>query len=266
MDNDRLDTLRRLLHLESANVSFKAEDYERELCTTFGSLRRLPLLDVDGQVFAHSGFASWKGGNSSSLFFLHGATVAPDLTSHSWLSPAAVKMVRRFSSIFGGTENAEYPVVLSHYLHQIPDSVNAIHEKVSLIMVISSIIHQVLISSYGVSVIRDEEKFAFLRQSLDALQGPSTKRTREQCRRLGKILNKLLLEINVKCLVTVIDRLDKLQGSMERAVEILLDLMESTKVTIKIFLTARSRAAFDDADVKEQLEGRYFRLTLNQDD
>jgi hypothetical protein len=70
----------------------------------------------------------------------------------------------------------------------------------------------------------------------------------------------------VQCLVIVVDRIDRVQGGMEKALDVLIDIMEKAKPTVKIFATARTRAGFDETDVQERLEGKYVGLTLNQDD
>lgn len=192
--------------------------------------------------------------------------MAPEQTSYSWLSLAAVRIVSDFNLIFSERSNDDSPTLLSQYLHRIPDAISATQEKVSPVTMVATIIHQILKSSNGRRIIRDEEKFAFLKQSLEALEDGSSKQITEQCRRLNKILATLLEGLTVQCLVLVIDRIDRIQGGMEKAVDILTSLVENTKVTVKVFMTARSRFAFNDAEVKERLDGSYLRLTMNQDD
>lgn len=266
-DNDRLDILRRLLHLDAYNEGLGLEGYDESLRETFHYPAKLPPLNVKGQVFYRPEFEKWKNGTTSSIFFLHGATVAPHQTTYSWLSPAAVQLVSTIGTVFADREDTGSSALLSHYIPQSPDVVNSTPEKISPIIVFSSIIHQVLRSERGKLVIRNEQSFNFLKQSIDALESNSTKQINAKCGGLNTILSKTLEEMNVARLVIVIDRIDKLQLGMENAMELLVDLMQRAKVTLKIFVTARSRAVFDDEDVKERLgEQQYTRVTINQDD
>ncbi|PVH93367.1 hypothetical protein DM02DRAFT_676893 [Periconia macrospinosa] len=266
-DNDRLDILRRLLHLDASNDGFDLEGYRESLRETFYYPRKLPPLDVEGHVFNRPEFDKWKGGTTSSIFFLHGATVAPEQTAYSWLSPAAVQLISAFSSVFGSQQCKESSTLLSHYLYQSSDTINSTQEKTSPTEVLSSLIHQVLSSDKGKRIIRNEDSFAFLKQSIDALENTSTtKQIGARCRRLNTILINVLKELDINCLVIVIDRIDKLRLGMENVMELLVELMERAKTTLKIFVTARSRLAFEDDDLKEQLDGKYTRLTINQDD
>lgn len=259
--------LRRLLYLPIIDGQAEVVAYETKLKDEFGAVRRLPPLDVERQVFGNPNFIAWRAGAASSLFLLHGATVAPDQTPYSWLSPAAVRIVSNFGLIFGDQGTATSPFLLTHYLFQGTDTINAVQEKFMPQNVVATLILQVLKSPNGKSVLHDEDRYAFLKQSLDALEnGASPRQTSVHCRRLSRILSQLLVELRVQCLVVVVDRIDRLLGGTEKAVDMLADLMESIKVTVKVFATARSHAAFDDADVKERLEGRYARLTIHQDD
>jgi hypothetical protein len=229
-------------------------------------LRRLRPLDAEACVFTHPAFVSWRASTDSSLFLLHGATVAPDQTTCCWLSPAAVRIVNNFDLVLGSKFSKSSAILLTHYLYRAPDTIGTEQKRVTPATVISSIILQILGSENGKQIIRDEENYAFVQQSLEALEEVSLRQVTERCRKLGKVLSKLVVELSLKTLVIVIDRIDQLHGGMEKAVEILVDLMESTRTTVKVFLTARSRTAFDDTDIKEQLGRRYARLTLNQDD
>jgi hypothetical protein len=227
-------------------------------------IRRLPPLDVESSIFAHPKFEFWRAGTKSSLLLLHGATVAPDQTACSWLSPAAVRIVTHPNRVLGsGLKGSS---VLTHYLYRPPATISADPKKVSPASIMSSIIHQVLGSECGKRILRDEDDYAFIRESLEALEQVSMRQVTERCQKLIKILGKLLVELGLGCLVVVIDRIDQVQGGLQKVVEILADLIETSTSTVKIFLTARSRAAFDDTDMKEQLGRRYARLTLNQDD
>jgi hypothetical protein len=156
--------------------------------------------------------------------------------------------------------------VLTHYLYQPPATISADPKRVSPASIISSIVLQILGSECGKRILRDEDDYAFIRESLEALEQISPRQVTERCQQVIKILNKLLMELGLGCLIIVIDRVDQVQGGMEKVVEILADLIETSTSTVKIFLTARSRAAFDDTDMREQLGRRYARLTLNQDD
>ncbi|CAI6341093.1 unnamed protein product [Periconia digitata] len=263
-DNDRLDILRRLLHLDTSDSDTDLVKYRESLLETFHYPRKLPPLDVDEQVFSRPDFIAWKEKIGSSLYFIHGATVAPEQTVYGWLSPAAVHLVSTFDSAFGGRK--ESSALLCHYLFRSPDAISSSQERTAPTVVISSIIHQVLKSEMGKRITRNEDSFAFLKQSIDALEKSSSKQIGARCRKLNNVLSGMLKELDVKCLVIVIDRLDKLQLGMENVMEILVDLMEKTKTALKIFLTARSRAAFEDEDIRERLGGQYTRVTLNQDD
>ena len=250
-----------------ADVVTDVEEYEKRLHETFllGRLRLRPL-DVEANVFAHPQFVSWRASTDSSLFLLHGATVAPHQTTCSWLSPAAVRIVSNFELVFGNRVGKDSSSLLTHYLYRPPHTISDEQKKVSLATVISSIVFQILGSENGKQIIRDEGNYAFVQQSLEALEEVSPRQVTERCRKLGKVLSKVVVELGLKSLVIVIDRIDQLHGGMEKTVEILTDLMESTRTAVRVFLTARSRTMFDDTDMKEQLGRRYARVTLNQDD
>lgn len=263
LDNDRLDILRRILHLDKSGAVSNVEEYEALLKETF-MIRRLRPLDADTSVFAHPKFESWRAGTKSSLLLLHGATVAPDQTTCSWLSPAAVRIVAHPDQVLdNGLKGSS---VLTHYLYQPPATISADPKKASPASIVSSIIVQVLGSECGKRILRDENDYAFMRESLEALEQISLRQVTERCHKLISILSKLLVELGLGCLVVVVDRIDQVQGGMQKVVEILADLVETSTSMVKIFLTARSRAGFDDSDLKEQLGRRYARLTINQDD
>jgi hypothetical protein len=174
--------------------------------------------------------------------------------------------VSNFGLVFGSKVSKSSSILLTHYLYRSPDTISAEQKRVSPATVISSIIVQILGSENGKHIIRDQGNYDFVQQSLEALEEVSPRQVTERCRKLGKVLSKVVVELGLESLIIVIDRIDQLHGGMEKAVEILIDLMESTRTTVKVFLTARSRTAFDDTDIREQLGRRYSRLTLNQDD
>ncbi|KAF2868193.1 hypothetical protein BDV95DRAFT_610160 [Massariosphaeria phaeospora] len=260
-DNDRLDSLRRLLHVELEDIEIDPENYDTRLEDTFSRLRRLPPLDVDAQVQSQPVFAEWKQAKVSSIILLHGATVAPKQTSYSWLSPAATRMVRESRDGGGITgHNSAFAYHLCHIsdTHAIPQN------EISPSVVISGIIYQILKSDYGKQILRNEQHYTALQRKLETFDRLISKPTAHSQKLIG-LLAQVFVNARIQKVLIVVDRIDRVRGGISRVLDLLASLVESTTSTVKIFLTARSRK-FDVSDLRDWLDsGRLVRLAIDQD-
>ncbi|KAF1994267.1 hypothetical protein P154DRAFT_527175 [Amniculicola lignicola CBS 123094] len=264
-DKDRLDIIRRLLRLDVKDVQDHIDEYELQLDDTFGSIKRLPAFDVDAALVSRPEFQDWREHDTPTVFLLHGATVAPDDTSFSWLSPACTRLIRDPDSILRSRNRKRMPLVMYH-VNKISDWDSESVSKTPLALVLSKLIYQVVASDQGKTVLREEERFTFLKGQLEALVGGPPRQTAEKLQVFVRIWATLLKDLEIRDAVLVLDRIDNMQGSIERVLEITSDLVRRSPATIKVFATARTRYLLSEPDIEDKLgSGELVSMRMDQD-
>lgn len=251
-----------MFQVELEDIESPIDYYEAQLSATFGNIRRLPEFDVDANLLSSPVFREWQQADRSGLFILHGATVAPEQTPYSWISPGAVRIVKNFDQLFSSIKG---PTALAFQFCQVSETLESLPKKVSPFAVLARIIHQILRSEYGKKLLRDEPKYSDLKRNLEALVDSSANMT-VKLQKLSGFIARLLQEFNIRNAVFVLDRIDRIQGGIEKMLEPMASLIESKGIMVKIFLTARARYIEDDDEWRDRLgSNRFVTLAMDQD-
>jgi hypothetical protein len=259
-DNNRLETIQALLQLDRNSVDISLQEYANDLSQKFEGHRGLPPFDADACLFSNRRFNQWRKSEQASLMILHGATVAPNQTILSWISPGAVALVSNFEELFQSAR----PILLRHFC-QVDDSWDARPNKVSPSTVLASFIFQILRSEKGKPLLREENTYAELRDNLETFAAIQRTRATDRVEKLYSILRSILTKSKLRNVLIVVDRVDRIEGDLYRFLDPLMSLLKQTDCTLKVFMTLRAPYAFEDGHIKDTLGGRYTSLSIDQD-
>ena len=214
--------------------------YEGLLKTKFGKIRKLAPFNIDSQLLDHERFRSWRNGSQSSVLILKGKTISPHSTYLSWLSPAAVHLIQNAERHLLDGPNGRSSAVIS-YCCQTEDGDGA-SEMVSLATVISSLIYQLLQTEKAQRLLRDDGRYRTLERNIAGVFGPGTSpNRRERNRQLYAIFEDLLSTLSLRKVYILIDRMDRVEGTLGFERGVFLDLPEKRLekehgVTVKLFI------------------------------
>ncbi|KAF2729800.1 hypothetical protein EJ04DRAFT_587743 [Polyplosphaeria fusca] len=260
-DNDRLEALRALLNISTHDPEAVVREYESLLTSTFDGPRRLPPLDVEGNLFAHPKFRDWQHNNHRSLLMVSGTTVAPDQTGLSWLSMGAVRYVTKFTKQYNDGNT-----ILLQYFCKTSDSWGVKQAKIPLYTMLSSLIFQLVEHDAQKILLRDEDRFVRLKRDLEDVDTAPEAESSARARAQFAILRNIIAALAWERVIIVIDRVDRIQGGFNEVLEPLSELMLKARCHVKAFLTMRVQYSFDSGHVRDVLDERYVGIELNQDD
>jgi len=228
------------LKVGSQHLQATIQAYESLLDTRFGKIRRLAPFNIDSQLLHVEQFRSWRNSSHSSVLILKGKTISPHPTYLSWLSPAAVHLIQNAERHLLDDPNDHSTVVIS-YCCQTEDGDGA-SEKVSLATVISSLIYQLLQTKKAQQLLRDDDRYRRLERNIvDAFGSGASPKRREQSRQLYIIFEDLLTTLSLRRVYLLIDRTDRIEGTLGFEHSAFLDLPEKRlekgyNVTVKLFI------------------------------
>ena len=139
-------------------------------------------------------------------------------------------------------------------------------QKFAACTVLSTIIYQLLSSENARPLLRSNERYAKLKRCIEDLSPQLPAKPSEQLPRLYSMLASLLTELALRKVFIVIDRIDRVQASLESFLAPLLDLIEEAQYVLKVFITIRTEYKFSDFMVGESVSSKKFsRLVFDQD-
>lgn len=260
-DNARLEFMQHLLGIGPNLTANFLDEYEALLSERFDSLRGLPAFDVKTELYTNEDFQRWRREIESGLFVLRGATVAPSRTDLSWISPGAVGLVKEFEELF-----RPQPPLLLHFFCRLTDEWSAKNQKIIPKVLLSSFIFQILRSEYGKHILHNEDAYAEVKFEIQSAINTASQRVTEGVTQLYDVMQKLLSRTGVQRVVIVVDRLDEIQGDLERFTDPLLKMLKRNEIKTKAFLTVGSSRSLKASDMSYVLgECNFCSLVIDQD-
>lgn len=251
LETERLGTLKRKLLLGRPDPLNILEQYSSMIRVAFKNPGRLRNLNFD-QVIDDNAFRHWESAKVSSMILLHGTT-ALTKTDYSWLSPAVFRLVDRYRD--------QHKPVFFHFCHD-----RAFMEPDTPVQVVlSSLIYQVLVANP--SVLHDVSLYQEL-----CLKFSDSEQHASLAQTALDVLKSLLDRLPQAYLL--LDRVDRIKGNMRSFMNLLVELIQNCRATIKILLVASSNRQTHlevkmTADLLETVEEdlgsqKFCRLRLDQ--
>jgi hypothetical protein len=264
--NVRFESLQHLLQVEVQDLETFVRDYDERLTDTFSNIRRLPPFNPEDQLFRTANFSAWGRNSQSSLILLWGKTVAPDRTLLSWHSPATTRLACEADKYLLDLNSSE-PLTVVYYFCQVTEYFDDSPQRMpSACTVISTIIYQLLKSRNAQTIFRDDKRYAKLKHDIEDSSAYLATEATEQLLKLYSILSNLLIDLELKSVFIVLDRIDRIQGNVDIFLGPFLKLMDTTECVLKVLITIRTERDFDDSMLKESMSrDTYTQVILDQD-
>jgi len=261
-DNERLEALRGMLKVEDHDSDTFLQDYDKRLSEIFNFPSRLPPFDVNKDLLQNKVFQNWKGCSHSALLVLQGETVAPYLTGFSWISPAAISVIRRLDNQLLDTNQGD-TTALAYFCCPVVEAYeDQSAHKISANAVLSALIYQLLKTKNAQPVLRDESRYSKLKHDIESMNPTIGSTLADQRLRLRSILVDLLTTLAFPEVCIVLDRVDRISGNLDHLIEPLLDLVEGDKCVLKLLIVAPS---IDHSIFSDKLsQKRFMRLVFDQ--
>jgi len=261
IENERFESLQHLLQVETQDSPTFVRDYERRLADTFDNIRRLPPFDAKKQLFLRDEFIDWRDDRKSSLLLLQGKTVAPDRTLLSWHSSATTRLACE-SDKYLGTKGLDLIPILSCFC-QVVDYWDENSSRVqSADTVISRMVCQLLKMEVARPLLRDDSRYGKLKRDIEDLGTLPATESAEKLGRLYSMLERLFADLALKRAFIILDRVDRIQGNMDKFLDPLLGLLQKSKCVLKVLITIRTEHDFDDSNVGNVVS--YTRVIFDQ--
>jgi hypothetical protein len=251
-----------LLKVEDHDSDTFLEDYDKRLNETFNFPSRLPPFDVNKELFQNKVFQNWRSCSHSMLLVLQGETVAPYLTVFSWISPAAINVIRRLDNDLLAPNQGD-TTALAYFCCQIVEAYDDRSiQKASANIVLSALIYQLLKTKNAQPVLRDDSRYSKLKHDIENVSPTVGSTLADQRSRLRTILEDLLTTLAFPNVCIVLDRVDRIPGNLDHLMEPLLNLVEGNKCVLKLLIVAPS---IDPTIFNDKISQKKFaRLVFNQ--